>query len=335
MNTDISLVLSQATETAAFAGYQWLGLGNKEEADRAAVEAMRAQLNQANISGTIVIGEGEIDEAPMLYIGEALGLGGPEIDLAVDPIEGTRMTAMGQANALAVLAASDKGTLLKAPDMYMEKIVVGSRASNVIDIDLPLEQNLKAIAKALNKPLNELVMGTLAKPRHDEIITKAQQLGVRVYAFPDGDVAASLLVCMPENPIDLMYCIGGSPEGVISAAAIRAMGGNMQAKLLLRKQVKGDNPENQKISNIEHGRCIEMNVEPNQKLLLTDLAKSDNVTISATGITSGDLLNGISKCNDSISTETLIIQGRTRTIKKIKSNHSFSLINNQIHAESL
>ncbi|MDK9760258.1 class II fructose-bisphosphatase, partial [Vibrio sp. D173a] len=190
------------------AGYKWLGRGDKNAADGAAVEVMRSLLNKTEISGEIVIGEGEIDDAPMLYIGENVGVGGDAVDIAVDPIEGTRMTAMGQSNALAVLAAGEKGSFLKAPDMYMEKLVVGPGAKGAIDLEKPLKENLENIAKALGKSLDTLVVTTLAKPRHDQVIAEMQVMGVRVFAVPDGDVAASILTCMPDSEVDVMYCIG-------------------------------------------------------------------------------------------------------------------------------
>ena len=206
MKRELAIEFSRVTEAAALAGYKRLGRGDKNTADGAAVNAMRIMLNLINIDGTIVIGEGEIDEAPMLYIGERVGTGhGDAVDIAVDPIEGTRMTAMGQANALAVMAVGDKGCFLNAPDMYMEKLIVGPGAKGTIDMNLPLAENLHNIARALNKPLSELTVTILAKPRHDKVIVELQKLGVRVFAIPDGDVAASILTCMPDSEVDVMY----------------------------------------------------------------------------------------------------------------------------------
>ncbi|KYN85313.1 fructose 1,6-bisphosphatase [Vibrio cidicii] len=321
MKRDLAMAFSRVTEGAALAGYKWLGRGDKNAADGAAVEVMRTLLNKTEISGEIVIGEGEIDDAPMLYIGENVGLGGDEVDIAVDPIEGTRMTAMGQSNALAVLAAGEKGSFLKAPDMYMEKLVVGPDAKGVIDLNKPVKENLENIAKALGKTLGTLVVITLAKPRHDAVIAEMQQMGVRVFAVPDGDVAASILTCMPDSEVDVMYCIGGAPEGVVSAAVIRALDGDMQGRLLPRDQVKGDNEENRRFAAFELERCAEMGVEANKVLKLDDMARSDNVIFSATGITKGDLLEGISRKGNIATTETLLIRGRCRTIRRIKSTH--------------
>ncbi len=321
MKRDLALAFSRVTEGAALAGYKWLGRGDKNAADGAAVEVMRCLLNKTEISGEIVIGEGEIDEAPMLYIGEKVGLGGDEVDIAVDPIEGTRMTAMGQSNALSVLAAGEKGSFLKAPDMYMEKLVVGPGAKGVLDLDRPLAENLKNIAVALNKSLQELVVITLAKPRHDKMITDMQQMGIKVFAMPDGDVAASILTCMPDSEVDVMYCIGGAPEGVVSAAVIRALGGDMQGRLLPRHEVKGDSAENRAHGELELKRCAEMGVEAGKVLKMEDMACSDNVVFSATGITKGDLLEGVTRKGNIATTETLVIRGKSRTIRRIKSIH--------------
>lgn len=321
MKRDLAIAFSRVTEGAALAGYKWLGRGDKNAADGAAVEVMRILLNQTEIEGEVVIGEGEIDEAPMLFIGEKVGLGGDAVDIAVDPIEGTRMTAMGQSNALAVLAAAEKNSFLKAPDMYMEKWVVGPEAKGAINIELPLRDNLINIANALNKPLNELVVTILAKPRHDDTIFDMQSMGIKVFAIPDGDVAASILTCMPDSEVDVMYGIGGAPEGVISAAVIRALGGDMEGRLLPRHQVKGDSEENRRLGEQEIVRCREMGVKINVRLQLDDMASSDNVIFSATGITKGDLLEGITRKGNIATTETLLIRGKCRTIRRIKSIH--------------
>lgn len=321
MKSDLAMAFSRVTEGAALAGYKWLGRGDKNAADGAAVAVMRTLLNKTEIQGEIVIGEGEIDDAPMLYIGEQVGLGGDSVDIAVDPIEGTRMVAMGQANALAVMAVGDKDCFLKAPDMYMEKLVVGPKAKGAIDLNLPLTENLHNIAKALGKSLNELVVITLAKSRHDEVVTQMQSIGVKVFAVPDGDVAASVLTCMPDSEVDVMYCIGGAPEGVVSAAVIRALDGDMNARLLARHNVKGDTEENRKLGEQELARCREMGVEADVVLKVEDMARSDNVVFSATGITKGELLDGISRDGNLATTETLLIGGESRTIRRIKSIH--------------
>ncbi|MCC3704385.1 class II fructose-bisphosphatase [Rouxiella badensis] len=332
MKRELAIEFSRVTEAAALAGYKWLGRGDKNLADNAAVQAMRITLNTLDIAGEIVIGEGEIDEAPMLYIGEKVGTGnGDAVDIAVDPIEGTRMTAMGQGNAVAVLAVGDKGSFLNAPDMYMEKLVVGPAARGCIDLDLPLADNLRNIAVALNKPLTELTVSILAKPRHDEIIRELHTLGVRVFAFPDGDVAATILTCLPESEVDVMYGIGGAPEGVISAAVIRALDGDMQGRLLARHRVKGDTPENRRLGENELSRCQQMGIEEGKVLLLGDMARNDNVIFSATGITQGDLLAGISRQGNLATTETLVIRGKSRTVRRIRSTHSLDRKDPALH----
>ncbi|TCP97328.1 fructose-1,6-bisphosphatase II [Cricetibacter osteomyelitidis] len=326
MNRALAIEFSRVTEAAALAGFAWLGRGNKNAADDAAVSAMRFMLNKIEMQGEIVIGEGEIDKAPMLYIGEKVGSGvesgiGEKVTIAVDPIDGTRMTAMGQANAIAVLAAGGENTFLQAPDMYMEKLVVGPQAKGMIDLNLSLEQNLRRVASKMGKLLSQLTVATLDKPRHTEVIKQMQNLGVRVMAIPDGDVAASVLCCLPDGEVDMLYGIGGAPEGVVAAAAIRALGGEMQARLIPRNQVKGDSEENQRLAADEIRRCKEMGVEVNSVLQLTDLVRDDNIVFSATGITNGDLLKGIHRKGNLASTETLVIRGRSRTIRRIQSMH--------------
>ncbi|ACZ78776.1 fructose-1,6-bisphosphatase, class II [Dickeya parazeae Ech586] len=332
MKRELAIEFSRVTEAAALAGYKWLGRGDKNAADNAAVQAMRIMLNQIDINGQIVIGEGEIDEAPMLYIGEQVGTGnGDAVDIAVDPIEGTRMTAMGQANALAVLAVGEQGTFLHAPDMYMEKLIVGPQSKGAINLDQPLEENLKRVAERLGKPLSELTVITLAKPRHDQVIADMQRLGVKVFAIPDGDVAASILTCMPESEVDVLYGIGGAPEGVISAAVIRALDGDMQGRLLARHQVKEDNEENRRLGEQELARCREMGIEAGNVLALGDMARNDNVIFSATGITKGDLLEGISRRGNIATTETLLIRGKSRTIRRISSTHYLDRKDQALH----
>ncbi|WJV53753.1 class II fructose-bisphosphatase [Prodigiosinella aquatilis] len=332
MKRELAIEFSRVTEAAALAGYKWLGRGDKNAADNAAVQAMRIMLNQININGQIVIGEGEIDEAPMLYIGERVGSGqGDAVDIAVDPIEGTRMTAMGQANALAVLAVGEEGSFLHAPDMYMEKLIVGPEAKGIIDLNYPLKDNLRRVAEKLNKPLSQLTVIILAKPRHDDIIADMQRLGVKVFAIPDGDVAASILTCMPDSEVDVLYGIGGAPEGVISAAVIRALGGDMQGRLLARHDVKGDTAENRRIGEQELARCRQMGIEAGKVLPLNEMARNDNVIFSATGITKGDLLDGISRRGNIATTETLLIRGKSRTIRRISSTHYLDRKDQALH----
>jgi len=332
MKRELALEVSRMTEAAALAAYKWLGRGDKNSADAAAVESMRAIMNSIDIDGEIVIGEGEIDEAPMLYIGEKVGTGkGSKIDIAVDPIDGTRMTAMGQNNAVSVIAAAEKGGLLKAPDMYMEKLGVGPEAKGVIDLNLPIMVNLENVAEALNKPLNRLVVVTLAKPRHTQMIQDMQRAGIKVFALPDGDVAGSILTCMPESEVDIMYCIGGAPEGVISAAVIRALRGDIQGRLMLRTDAKGDTASNRAAAELELARCRALHVEPGRIFSMDEMIKTDNVLFSATGITKGDLLAGVTRKGNMATTETLLIRGKSRTIRRIHSTHYLERKPKSIH----
>ena len=322
MNRSLAIEFSRITEAAALAAFSWLGRGDKNAADDAAVKAMRFMLNQIDMNAEVVIGEGEIDQAPMLYIGEKLGTGiGEKVAIAVDPIDGTRITAMGQNNAISVLAAGGADTFLRAPDMYMEKLVVGPEMKDMIDLNLPIEQNVRRVAHKLGKSISQVTVMVLAKPRHEEVIKRIQQLGARVMAIPDGDVAASVLCCLPDGGVDMLYGIGGAPEGVISAAAVRALGGDMQARLLPRYLVKGDSAENQQIGAEEIARCQQYGIEVEQVLSLEKLAKDDNLVFVATGITNGELLKGIQRKGNLATTETLLIRGKSRTIRRIQSTH--------------
>ena len=332
MNAALAIEFSRVTEMAALAAHTWFGRGDKNAADDAAVKAMRYMLNLIDMDAEIVIGEGEIDEAPMLYIGEKVGSGmGELVSIAVDPIDGTRMTAMGQPNAISVLAAGGRNTFLKAPDMYMEKLVVGPDVKGMIDLTLPLEQNLRRVASKLGKSLSDLTVMVLAKPRHDEVIKQMHSLGVRVMAIPDGDVAGSVLCCLPDAEVDLLYGIGGAPEGVAAAAAIRALGGDMQARLLPRNEVKGDTEENKKIAADEIQRCEALGVKINKVLKLEDLVRDDNLVFTATGITHGDLLKGISRKGNLAFTETLLICGQSCAIRKIQSIHDLARKDSEIY----
>ena len=332
MNAALAIEFSRVTEMAALAAHTWFGRGDKNAADDAAVKAMRYMLNLIDIDAEIVIGEGEIDEAPMLYIGEKVGSGtGELVSIAVDPIDGTRMTTMGQPNAISVLAAGGRNTFLKAPDMYMEKLIVGPDVKGVIDLTLSLEQNLRRVASKLGKSLSDLTVMVLAKPRHDTVIKQMHSLGVRVMAIPDGDVAGSVLCCLPDAEVDLLYGIGGAPEGVAAAAAIRALGGDMQARLLPRNEVKGDTEENKKIAADEIQRCEALGVKINEVLKLEDLVRDDNLVFTATGITNGDLLKGISRKGNLASSETILIRGKSRTIRKIQSIHYLDRKDSEIY----
>lgn len=320
----LSWLLFRTTEQAALAAWPQIGCGDKNKIDGLAVSAMRHSLNRMAIHGRIVIGEGEIDRAPMLWIGEEVGKGGgPNVDIAVDPIEGTRMVAMGQSNALAVMAFAPQGSLLHAPDMYMKKLVVNRLAKGAIDLRLPLADNLRNVAQALGKPLDKLRMVTLDKPRLRDAIYDATALGVKVFALADGDVAASVLTCLQDNQYDVMYTTGGAPEGVISACAVAALGGDMQAELIDYCQAKGESEANRRLAAGEHLRCKTMGVEINRVYSLRELVASQDVIFSATGVTGGDLVSGIQQVTKGVRTQTLLIGGADRTCNIINSLHSW------------
>jgi len=293
MKRELALEFARVTEAAALAAHKWVGRGKKESADQAGVDAMRTMLNRLAIDGEIVIGEGEIDEAPMLYIGEKVGL-------------------------------------IYNEEENMEKLIVGPEAKGKIDLSKPLEDNIHAVAKALNKELKDLMIVILDKPRHKELIKDLQNMGVKVYALPDGDVAGSILTCMIDSDVDMLYGIGGAPEGVISAAVIRALGGDMQARLKLRSEVKGTSLENDKISKFEKLRCEEQGLKVGEILKLEDLAKDDEIIFSATGITGGDLLEGVKRKGSIARTQTLVVRGLSKTVRYINSIHNLDFKDEKI-----
>lgn len=311
----------RVAEEAAIAAFPWVGRGNKNCADEAAVTAMRDAINRMHIRGCVVIGEGEIDEAPMLHIGEVLGQGGPAVDIAVDPIEGTRMTASGQPNALAVLAVAPQGALLAAPDMYMEKLAVGPRACGAIDLERPLADNLRRVAEVACKPLSDLGVAVLDKPRHRQIIEQLRQLGVRVFEVPDGDVAASLMTAIDSHLVDVMYGIGGAPEGVVSAVAMKALGGDLQARLVLRHRAKGDTPENRRRSKAEQARCADMGIEPGVVLPLDRLVQSDQCLFVGAGITDGEIVPGVSQDGAARVVHSLLVSADSGAVRRTVSRY--------------
>ena len=308
----------RATEQAALAAWPLIGCGDKNQIDGEAVSAMRQSLNQMPMRGRIVIGEGEIDRAPMLYIGEALGLGtGREIDIAVDPIEGTRMVSVGQHNALSVLAFAPYGCLLHAPDMYMRKLAVCPDAKGVIDLNHTLEENLRAVAEKLAKPISQLQVVILDKPRHRDDIQRLNRLGVKVSVLPDGDVAGSIMLCQPDSGLDVMYTVGGAPEGVLSACAVKVMGGDMQAMLIDSVEAKGGSASNQEIAQQERQRCAQMGVEVDRVYTLNQMVHTDEILFSATGVTKGDLTEGVRKIEGKLQTQTLFLNGMDKTQRLI------------------
>lgn len=323
ISDELASAIASVTEVAAIAAFEWVGKHNKNAADNAAVEAMRNRLNEIDFHGKIVIGEGEIDEAPMLYIGEQVGKqsGEHHLDIAVDPIDGTRMVACNEHNAIAVLAAAPTGTLLQAPGMYMEKMVVGAAAKGTVHLKNPLEKNLEFLSAALDKPISMLNIAILDKPRHQHIIKTIRNFGANVITIPDGDVLASLLTILPEHPIDMMYGIGGAPEGIISAAIARALGGDMQARLVPRNKAKEDTEQNKLLAAQEAIRCQQMGIEIGDILTLDMMVNTSDVIFAATAITPTVLMSGISNDLHSHSASTLLVNGNNRSMRLINNRY--------------
>lgn len=310
MERSLSMELVRVTEGAALASARWMGRGLKDEADGAATSAMRDVFDTVPMKGTVVIGEGEMDEAPMLYIGEKLGTGyGPRVDVAVDPLEGTNILASGGWNALAVLAVADNGNLLHAPDMYMEKIAVGPEAVGQIDINASVLDNLKAVAKAKNKDIEDVVATILNRPRHEHIIAQLREAGVRIKLINDGDVAGAINTAFDFTGVDILFGSGGAPEGVLSAVALKCLGGEIQGKLL---------PQ----SDAELQRCLGMGIDVNKVLLMEDLVKGDDAIFAATGVTDGELLKGVQFKGNVGTTHSLVMRAKSGTVRFIEGQHS-------------
>lgn len=310
MERSLSMELVRVTEAAALASARWMGLGNKDEADGAATSAMRDVFNTVPMQGTVVIGEGEMDEAPMLYIGEKLGTGnGPSVDIAVDPVEGTSIVASGGWNALAVLAVADQGNLLHAPDMYMDKIAVGPEAVGKIDINASVLDNVRAVAKAKNKDIEDVVATILNRPRHEHIIRELRKAGVRIKLINDGDVAGAINTAFDHTGVDILFGSGGAPEGVLAAVALKCLGGEIQGKLL---------PQNQQ----EIDRCVKMGLNVEKVLLMEDLVKGDDAIFAATGVTDGELLKGVQFKGQHGSTHSVVMRAKSGTVRFIDGRHS-------------
>ncbi|HZH98970.1 MAG TPA: class II fructose-bisphosphatase, partial [Fimbriimonadaceae bacterium] len=304
----------RVTEAAALSCARWVGKGDRNSADQAACESMRRTLNELDMCGTIVIGEGERDEAPMLYIGENVGNGdGPQIQIAVDPLEGTNLCANGTPNAIAVLAATieGEGHLMHAPDCYMEKLVVGPECVGVVDITLPPRVNVRLMAKALGKDVDELIIGVLDRPRHEDLIAEIREAGARVHLIPDGDLSVAIAALDPDAGIDGLMGIGGAPEGVISAAAVLCCQGEMQARLKFT-------------SDEQRERAIAMGLKDVDQVFTTEDLASGNVMFAATGITSGDLLRGVRYRRGFAMTESIIMRSGSGTIRRIETRHRFA-----------
>jgi fructose-1,6-bisphosphatase II len=311
MERELALELVRVTELAALSASPWMGRGDKSSADGAATEAMRRMFDSVSVQGTVVIGEGEMDEAPMLYIGEEVGSGnGPEVDIAVDPLEGTEIVAKGLNNAMAVLAVAGKGQLLHAPDMYMEKLAVGPALVGKLSLRDSTRTTVEKAALALGKPLSELTVMMLDRERHANIVAQLRESGVRIKFLSDGDVAGAMAPCFPETGIDLYVGSGGAPEGVIAAAAIKCLGGEILGKLM---------PEDDEQFN----RCVEMGIrDPNRILTMDDMVGTGDVIFAATGVTPGEFLGGVRYMEGQrAETHSMVMRAKTRTIRYIRSLH--------------
>jgi fructose-1,6-bisphosphatase II / sedoheptulose-1,7-bisphosphatase len=313
MDRNLALEAVRVTEAAAIAASKLMGRGDEKQADQAAVDAMRRALNALTIDGTVVIGEGERDEAPMLFIGEKVGTGqGPKIDIALDPLEGTTITAKGGQNALAVVAMASEGGFLNAPDVYMDKIAVGGGLPDgVVDLDNAPAVNLKNLAKAKQMDVSDLVACILDRPRHAELIAKVRESGARIMLISDGDVSGVMATSRPDSGVDIYLGTGGAPEGVLAAAALRCIGGQMQARLLFR-------------NDDERGRATRIGIKDlNRKYDMLDLAKGD-VMFAATGVTDGTMLRGVRRFHGGGMTHSMIMRSRTGTVRFIEATHDFT-----------
>ncbi|MFC5557534.1 class II fructose-bisphosphatase [Ureibacillus thermophilus] len=311
MERSLTMEIVRVTEAAAIASAKWMGRGLKNEADEAATSAMRALFDTIPMHGRVVIGEGEMDEAPMLYIGEELGLrnGGPEVDIAVDPLEGTNIVAKGGNGAITVVAIADRGNLLHAPDMYMEKIAVGPESKGKVDINASVTENLKAVAKAKNKSVSDVVAIILDRPRHQHIVDEIRAAGARIKFIQDGDVSAAISTAFDETGIDIMFGTGGAPEGVIAAAALKCLGGDFQGRLV---------PQNDE----ELQRCISMGLDVSKVLYLDDLVKGDDAIFAATAVTDTELLKGVQYKGEYCLTNSLVMRAKTGTVRFIEGRHN-------------
>ena len=309
---NLALELVRVTEAAAIAASRWIGRGKKNEADGAAVEAMRKAFDTVAINGTVVIGEGEMDEAPMLYIGEKVGHGGPQMDIAVDPLEGTSITAKGGANAIATVALAEHGNFLHAPDIYMEKIAVGGGLpDDVVALDAPVAENLKNLARAKKIEISELMVCMLDRERHAEMIAKIREAGARILLIGDGDVAGVIAASQPGTGVDIYLGSGGAPEGVLSAAALRCIGGQMQGRLLFEDHAQIDRARTMGIT------------DPNRVYTITEMAKGD-VMFAATGVTTGPMLRGVHRAGKGAVTHSIVMRSKSGTVRYVEAHHNFA-----------
>ena len=313
---NLAMELMRATEAAALAAGRWMGRGDKNAADGAAVEAMRVVLSSVRMEGVVVIGEGEKDEAPMLYNGEQIGDGSPpSMDIAVDPVDGTTLTALGRGGAIAVIAMSERGTMFDpGPCVYMEKIAAGPAAADVIDIDAPVKVNLEAVAKALGEKVSDVTAVVLDRDRHADIIRECRDAGARIRLIPDGDVAGAISVAWRNSGNDILFGVGGTPEGVIAACALKALGGSIQGKLWPR-------------NDEERKSAVDAGYDLDKVLMLDDLVSGDDVFFAATGITDGELLRGVRYWGEGAGTQSIVMRSKSGTIRIIEAQHHWTKLN--------
>jgi fructose-1,6-bisphosphatase II len=309
---NLALELVRVTEAAAMGAGRWIGRGDKESADQAAVDGMRAMLDTVRMSGVVVIGEGEKDKAPMLFNGEEVGEGaGPEVDVAVDPLEGTRLTAKGQPNAIAVIAVAERGTMFfPGAAVYMDKIACGPESIELVDINAPPAENVERVARAKGKKPSEVSVVVLERDRHEGLVEALREVGAKVLLIPDGDVAPAIAAAQPSTGVDLLMGIGGTPEGVIAAAALKCVGGGVLGKLWPR-----DDDERQQI--------VDAGLDPDRVLTTDDLVSGDDVFVAATGVTTGALLRGVRYTPEGAVTDSIVMRSRSGTVRRIEATHAF------------
>jgi len=310
MERNLGMDLVRATEAAALRSGRWMGRGDKNGADQAAVDAMRMALNSVPMNGIVVIGEGEKDEAPMLYIGERVGTGeGEEIDVAVDPVEGTTLLAEGMPGAIAIVAVAERHSFYNWRGIpYMDKLAVGERAKGVIDINAPVAYNIRAVARTLNKQVEDVTVVVLDRPRHRDLIRQIREVGARIKLIPHGDVSAGIMTSIENPPADLLMGIGGAPEAVLTAAALKCLGGEIQCKVWPR-------------NDEERAQLAELGIDPKQVLTTRDLVRGENVVVAATGITSGEFLRGVEYFGGGARTHSVVMRSRSGTVRYIDATH--------------
>lgn len=316
MDRNLALEFVRITEAAALASARFMGRGDEKAADQAAVDAMRKEFDTVNIDGVVVIGEGERDEAPMLYIGEKVGRKGPDapaIDIALDPLEGTTICATGGVGAISVIAVAERGNFLHAPDTYMDKIACGPGARGAIALDKSPEENIKSVSQALDKAIKDVTVVILNRPRHEELIARVRKTGARIRLIGDGDVSAGIAPCWPDTGIDLLMGIGGAPEGVITAAALKCLGGDFQGRLKFRSEEEKD-------------RALKMGVKNLERVYKIDEMAQGSVMFCATGITDGPLLNGVKTLpGNRARTSSIVMRSKTGTVRRVEAEHNFNI----------